>query len=127
MATPLYSNIDITKLTRYQAFMMDFPFIGTNIKIRKSLTNQLKLRDKFPFEAWREFSNINFIFGFSEKIAEANAWPNNHFLPEDSIDLLFYPYDDGMEIAAICAEWETKNGRPLELGKNIPYKSLFKI
>ena len=122
---PLYSTFDLTALTKFQVFMRDFPVIGTNDKIRKSLTNQLKLREKFPFEAWSEFSSINYIFGFSQKIAEANAWPNNYFLPEDSIDLLFYPYDDGLEIAEICVEWEDKNGRSIVFNKNIPYKSLF--
>jgi hypothetical protein len=125
---PITSQVNLTNMTSIQKFMMWFPFIGTDVRVVKDVTSQLKLRPEFPSGEWKEFKNLDDIIEFSKRLAKANEWPNHYFHPRDPIDLLFFPTDgDGWDVIKLAREWERRTNKEFPFRKNVLYGELFAL
>lgn len=123
---PIISQINLSNMTSMQKLMMWFPIIGTDVRVVKDVTAQLKLRSEFPLGEWKEYKNINEIIEFSKRLAKANEWPNHHFHPQDPIDLLFFPTDgDGWDVLKLTQDWEHRTNKEFPFRKNMLYGALF--
>ena len=124
---PISSLVNLSNMTSMQKFLMWCPFIGTDVKIVKDITAQLKVRTEFPTEDWKGYSDIDKIDEFSRRLAKANEWPNHHFHPGDPIDLLFFFTDgDGWDVIDLMQEWESNTGKEFPVRENMLYGDLFK-
>ena len=94
-------------MTSVQKFMMWFPLFGTDVRVVKDVTFQLKRRAEFPLDEWKEYKNIN--DRILKRLAKANEWPNHNFHPQDPLDLLFFPTDgNGWDVLRLVQEWERR-------------------
>jgi hypothetical protein len=83
-----------------------------NREIGRAIEEQLTSRTVFPDEAWGQSDRLKTARFLASLIAKACHWPNDHFIPQDPTEILFFDArSDTPESWMMGEEMELKFGK----------------
>jgi len=125
---PAYSGVLSDQMWRY------VPFLGVlsrNLNWRRfirpiagQLNAQIMLRPSV-WDLWRSTGTpVEFVQLLSKEVADEMEWPNNHFIPDDPLEIVMFQHSggDGGELVQILFSLERRAGVRLN---DIPNPELF--